>query len=246
MARPAWSYIVWFTQRVGSTLLAQALEDTGIAGRPREWLEAPSAAELLARHGARDVVELRSRLWEEGSAANGVFAVKYGMTRTIHSELTALFSGLVGEGATERAAWEAMFPACRHIHVTRRDPIRLAISWWRAIQSGEWHRPLRSDTAFGVLAAPPREARYDADAIAHLVAEVGEREAAIEAVFDRWSVAPHVVVYEDAIAHFDATMRAVLQLLDAPAGTPVPEPAFARLADDLSEQWYARFVSERG
>ena len=246
MARPAWSYIVWFTQRVGSTLIAQALEDTGIAGRPREWLEAPSTAELLARHGARDVVELRDGLWEAGTTANGVLGVKYGMAPSAHAELTTLLRGLVDDGATERAAWEAMFPACRHVHLTRRDPIRLAISWWRAIQSGEWHRPLRTDTAVGVLAAPPREARYDADAIAHLVNEVGEREAAIQAVFDRWSVTPHVVVYEDAVADFDTTMTGLLRFLDAPAGTPVAVPAFARLADELSEQWYARFISERG
>lgn len=240
---PRWSYVVWFTQRVGSTLLTQAIEDTGIAGRPREWLEVESADALLARYGARDVLELRETLWNEGTA-NAVFGVKYGMTPAMHAQLTQLFSGLV-QGADERAAWDAMFPRCRHIYVTRRDRLRLAISWWRAIQSGEWHRPLRTDTAFGQPPAATREPRYDADAIAHLVKEVGEREAAIQAVFDRWSVTPHVVVYEDAVADFDTTMRGLLWFLDAPAGTPVTEPAFARLADDLSEQWYARFLAER-
>jgi trehalose 2-sulfotransferase len=245
VARPAWSYILWFTQRVGSTLLAQALEDTGVAGRPREWLEAPSVSELLATHGARDVGELRDSLWNHGTTANRVFGLKYGMRSTRHSELTALFGGLVGDGATERAAWDAIVPACRHVHVTRRDPIRLAISWWRAIQSGEWHRPLRPDTAVGHPPPPATEPRYDADAIAHLAAEVGEREAAIHEVFARWSVTPHVVCYEDTIAAFDSTVRGVLRFLDAPASTPIPEPAFAQLADDLSDRWYARFVRER-
>lgn len=139
-----------------------------------------------------------------------------------------------------------MFPACRHLFVTRRDRLALAISWWRAIQSGEWHRPLRTDTAFGPRPAATSEPRYDADAIAHLLVELDAREAAIHEVFARWSITPHLVVYEDLAASYESTVRSVLHFLDAPEDTPVPAPAFARLADDLSNEWRARFVRERG
>lgn len=240
---PRWSYVVWFTQRVGSTLLTQAIEDTGIAGRPREWLEVESADALLARYGARDVLELRETLWNEGTA-NAVFGVKYGMTPAVHAQLTQLFSGLV-QGADERAAWDAMFPRCRHIYVTRRDRLRLAISWWRAIQSGEWHRPNRADTVVGVT-AQARDVRYDAAAIAHLLAEVDQREAAIKDTFSRWSVAAHTIAYEDLVESYEATVRAALAFLDAPDDVRIPEPAFTRLADEISDRWYAQFVTERG
>ena len=59
---PVRSYIVWFSQRVGSTLLAQALADTGVAGTPREWLETATVADVLAMHDAT-AEELRDAAW---------------------------------------------------------------------------------------------------------------------------------------------------------------------------------------
>jgi LPS sulfotransferase NodH len=243
MAPPRWSYIVWFTQRVGSTLVTQALEDAELAGRPREWLEAGSATELLARYDARDAFELRESLWRRGTT-NGIFGVKYGMTPAMHAELTQLFRQLA-EGGDERAAWAAMFPSCRHVYLTRRDRIRLAISWWRAIQSGEWHRPRRPDTVVG-NAHEPTAARYDAAAIAHLIEEVEQRDAAIHDVFSRWSVAPHVIVYEDLIESYDATLRTLFRFLDVPDAVRVPPAAFAQLADEVSDRWYAQFIASNG
>ncbi|WP_342799609.1 Stf0 family sulfotransferase [Hyella patelloides] len=35
---PKLSYTIWFSQRTGSTLLCRALESTGIAGNPSEWV----------------------------------------------------------------------------------------------------------------------------------------------------------------------------------------------------------------
>ena len=36
--KPRLSYTIWFSQRTGSTVLCKALESTGIAGKPNEWL----------------------------------------------------------------------------------------------------------------------------------------------------------------------------------------------------------------
>lgn len=188
--------------------------------------------------------EVRERLWDLGTA-NAVFGVKYGMTLAMHAQLTELFRGLV-PGADERAAWAAVFPHCRHLHVTRRDRIRLAISWWRAIQSGEWHRPVRGDTAVGTAPRAAGDVRYDAAAIAHLLDEVDRREAAIHDTLARWSVAPHTIVYEDVVASYEATLRAALVFLDAPDDVRVPRAAFARLADETSDRWHARFLADQG
>jgi LPS sulfotransferase NodH len=58
MQPPKKSYVIWFSQRVGSTCLGSILCKTGIAGYPNEWFndwkdydfykifEASSAAEL--------------------------------------------------------------------------------------------------------------------------------------------------------------------------------------------------------
>src|SRR5829696_9570788 len=108
---PVRSYIIWFTQRVGSTLLTQALEETGVAGRPREWLGVEET----------DAAALRATLWRDGTTANGVLGVKYGMTRSLHAQRTTQFSSLLSgrSGSDDKAAWDSVFPQCKHVFMTR-------------------------------------------------------------------------------------------------------------------------------
>jgi LPS sulfotransferase NodH len=241
-AVPDQSYILWFSQRVGSTLLAQALEDTGIAGRPREWLNVP-AAELLPTYGAANIVDLRDALWREATTANGVMGLKYGLSMPHHVTVTALLEGLVdGADPAGRLAWSALFPNCKHVFLTRRNKVRLAASWWRAIKTGEWHRS-RGET--------PAETDlldlYEYDAIEHLFVEASLREAAMQELFDAWSVIPHTVVYEDLVAAFEPTVRALLEFLEIPGrgDAVVPAPATAPTAGDATETWVQRFRRER-
>jgi LPS sulfotransferase NodH len=253
---PTRSYCVWFSQRVGSTLLMQALEDTGIAGRPREWLNHAGDAGLLAAYSAADALALRDELWRRFTTENGVFGVKYGMTVRLHEDVMRVFAGAIpGVHDTDgRRAWEAFFPECRHVFMTRRNKIRLAVSWWRAIQSEEWHRPRRSrrSTVVGEPAirerVPDLVDRYSYDAIEHLFAEVSVREADTQDLFDRWGVVPHTVVYEDFIASYESTVRGVLEYLDIPdrQRIAIADPAFDPIADDVSEAWTQRFRRERG
>lgn len=232
--RPTRSYIIWFTQRVGSTWLAQALEDTGVAGRPREWLNAPLDV---------DATTQRDRLWNQATTANGVMGIKYGITPKLHAEVTALFAGF---GADERSAWGAVFPSSKHVFMTRRNKVRLAVSWWRAISSSEWHRPTRDDTAVGLTtlaSVPDLIDKYDANALDHLLAEVSLREAVIQDVFDRWRVVPHTIVYEDLVADYDGTFARLMAFLELPA-IPAPPAAFEPIADTVSACWYERYMAE--
>src|SRR5213595_348826 len=119
--RPQQSYLIWFSQRVGSTVLTQTLEDIGIAGRPREWLNDDSGG-LLAKFGATNALELRDALWRRGTSANGVFGAKYGMHAAGHRAVTSLLGGVLAEAPDPdgRKAWEAFFPGCRHVLMTRQ------------------------------------------------------------------------------------------------------------------------------
>ncbi|HEY3806347.1 MAG TPA: Stf0 family sulfotransferase [Kofleriaceae bacterium] len=256
---PIHSYVLWFSQRVGSTVFAQALEDTGVLGRPREWFNNDAgAAGVLAMHGASDAFELRELLWKEATTSNGVLAIKYGMHADHHQQLMSLLGTVVDDRSESggRAAWDAFFPRCKHVFMTRRDKVRLAISWWRAINTGEWHRPARPEpTAFdgpsGRVPARPRsiddERAYDYDAIAHLVYEACVREADIQRQLERWAVTPYTVIYEDLVDNFEPTVRGVLEFLDISDAhnASIARPAFARLADDVSERWYERYLRER-
>jgi LPS sulfotransferase NodH len=249
--RPEQSYVLWFTQRVGSTLMAQALEDTGVAGRPREWLNASSAVEVMKKLGAGTARELRSQLWRVATTANGVLGIKYGMVPKLHDELLQLMAS-VEPDATGRSydAWKGFFPNCRHCLLTRRDKVRLAVSWWRAIKSEQWHRPTRSDTSVGIVASNPPGSlieAYDFYAIQHLLDECCAREDAIHRQLDAWAIEPHTVVYEDLVAEFEFTVRSVLEFLGVPhaRAMTIPQPAFAALADEINEAWCDRFRADR-
>ncbi|MEM8821638.1 MAG: Stf0 family sulfotransferase [Pseudomonadota bacterium] len=52
------SYTIWFSQRVGSTWLCDALAATGIAGRPAELLHTGEPADLPMQYGEADATGL--------------------------------------------------------------------------------------------------------------------------------------------------------------------------------------------
>jgi hypothetical protein len=79
--RPTRSYIIWFSQRVASAMVTQALEAPGRRRPPREWLSVSSAGELLAKHRGT-VHELRDTLWREATMSNGIIGTKYDAIRT--------------------------------------------------------------------------------------------------------------------------------------------------------------------
>jgi trehalose 2-sulfotransferase len=249
--RPEQSYVLWFTQRVGSTLIAQALEDTGVAGRPREWLNASSAEEVMRKHGAATAQELRSQLWRVGATSNGVLGIKYGMVPKLHDELLRLMASVEPE-RTGRSydAWKGFFPNCSHCLLTRRDKVRLAVSWWRAIKSEEWHRPNRADTSVGKIESKPFGSllqKYDFHAIQHLIDECAAREGAILRQLDAWAIEPFTIVYEDLVAKFETTVRSLLEFLRVPhvSAMTIPQPAFEALADEIDDSWYNQFLADR-
>lgn len=240
---PRRTVILWMSQRVGSTMLAQALEDTTLVGRPQEWLNAKDGEALLSKHGVSDVHALREELWTQGTTANGVLGLKHGFVTYRDAAFMRLFRDLVETSdPTGREIWEAVFPNPVHIFMTRRDKVRLAVSWWRSICQGQ-HAHRRVGEA--ALEPPPDEA-YEFNAIRHLTLEACLREAAVQALFTEWSAVPLTVVYEDMIADYEATVRRVLSFAgEASAATvAVPPPKYERLADELSERWVQRFRKE--
>src|SRR5687768_1149253 len=176
---PKLSYTIWFTQRTGSTLLCTTLESTGIAGKPREWFNCPP--DLLTTFKKGSHAELQEYLYKLGSTENGVFAINHSFYEPHFSQLIETLRKFPAcpQGEMKRTdVWKQVFPNHRHIFMTRRNKVRLAVSWWRAIQSGEWHMPVDE----------PRKPvdisnAYSYDAINHLYNECSMREAGIQEFF---------------------------------------------------------------
>ncbi len=237
--KPKLSYTIWFTQRTGSSLLCKTLQRTGIAGNPEEWLLHPLESSLINEN-----VNLQEQLWTMGSTANGIFGLKHSFYEPHFSQLLEIFRTFPDCPPEQRnrvRIWEYTFPNHRHIFMTRRNKVRLAVSWWKAIQTQEWHR-LRGES--------PKEAdltnAYSFDAVNHLYCECAMREAGIQEFFSEGDIIPLTIVYEDFILEYEKTVRTVLEFLGLDTiETQIPPPQFVPTADSISEEWVQRFRTER-
>lgn len=230
--KPTRGYTIWFSQRTGSTLLNKALELTGVAGNPAEWLT----------HKDPDTYRLEDmqQMWQSATP-NGVFGVKtstWRLDQWIHAFTSVL---QLPEGLSRPQVWEAVFPNCKHIYMTRRNKVRLAVSWWRAIVSGEWHREHGTKPTEELL-----EDKYNFDAIHHLLVASTMYEAAIEAFFAEAHIVPLTIVYEDFIRNYEGTVKQVLNFLDIKAeSVRIAPPFYDQIADEIAESWVQRFRKER-
>lgn len=235
--KPKLSYTIWFTQRTGSSLLCKALEATGVAGVPGEWLYEPNMPE---DYKAMAPEQLQEHIWNAASTGNGVLGIKHSFHEPAFSQLIEILRRLptCPRGETNRVGiWENAFPNHHHIFMTRRNKVRLAVSWWKAVQSREWHirhgeRPKAIDLSNA----------YSFDAIRNLCLECFLRESGIQEFFTEGNIVPLTIVYEDFVQHYEKTIRAFLNYLDIEhQAIEIPAPYFSPTADDISEEWVQRF-----
>ncbi len=240
--KPQLSYTIWFSQRTGSTLLCKAVESTGIAGNPREWFNCKP--DLLTDFHQTTYADLQEYLYKLGTTDNGVFAINHSYYEPHFTQLMDTlrkFPACPPTATSRPAIWEQIFPNHRHIFMSRRSKIRLAVSWWRAIQSGEWH------ISTGEQRKPvDLKDAYDFDAINHLYMECSMREAGIQEFFSEGGIIPLNIFYEDFVQEYDQTVRTILDYLELDSGSAtIAPPALTKTADTVSEEWVQRFREER-
>ena len=118
--RPSQSYIIWFSQRVGSTLLADVLSATGIAGKPQELFNEYTTFDLMGLFGVSEPVELREAIWRSGMTTNGVFGLKVSFSDTPQhkgDQATAVFSWRAARCDTSSARLATRIPELQtHCH----------------------------------------------------------------------------------------------------------------------------------
>jgi trehalose 2-sulfotransferase len=242
--KPRLSYTIWFSQRTGSSLLCKALESTGFAGKPAEWLNIADPAHLREHYGVSTYTDLQNALWNLGSTPNGVFGLKFGLHEPHFSTLLDELRHLPDAPDTSQpraAVWEHAFPNSRHIFMTRRNKVRLAVSWWKAVMSDEWHR----ETGQAPASVDLTDA-YSFDAINHLYTECSMREAGMQEFFSEACIVPLTVVYEDFIQTYEGTVKRILQYLGLDSSaTRIEPPHYEQLTDNVTEGWVQRFREER-
>jgi LPS sulfotransferase NodH len=254
------SYLVCATPRSGSTLLCEALAETGIAGRPLEFFEAlpetgvprrpsdylagldePEALALVAAapphepppysdvRGVADYAEHLDRVRRAGTTPNGVFGAKI-----MWAHLVDLGRRLGTDDLPALAAEQ--FDRPRFVWVRRADRVRQAVSLWRAMQTQSWRA--ENATATG-------EPQYSEAAISHLVAQLGEHDAAWERFFARAAGPVLELTYEDIATDLAGALARTLAHIGVapPAGALDALPPMRRQADERSDAWAEAYAS---
>jgi LPS sulfotransferase NodH len=217
------SYLICSMPRSGSSLLCELLTATGVAGAPTEVFHPDYMALLKHQWQVETLDDYLTELLARKTGPNGVFGAKahWGQYHP----------------AFEEADPRSIFPNVHVIAITRRDHLRQAVSWVRALQTMRWQS--------GRAERPQRNAEFDGEHITRKLGRIEREEDAWRGLFARHDIAPHPVVYENLVADQDATVRGVLEFIGVePPGDLRTEPAIQRQADALSEEWVERYRAE--
>jgi LPS sulfotransferase NodH len=176
-----------------------------------------------------------------GTTPNGVFGAKVLWHQFEH--LLVQLRRVQGNGLSDPELLRRTFPDLRYIFLTRRDKLRQAISYDRAIRSGAWWSiaaPADPQTpALPSVSAPS----FVFETIDDWVTRLSEFEAHWRRHFQRIKVEPYEVAYEDLAEDYESTVHAVLRHLELPLseGRKVAPPRLRKQADPVTEEWVRRY-----
>jgi LPS sulfotransferase NodH len=224
-------------------MLCEALKLTGVAGRPGEFFDPQDMALCASRWGVSNYTDNFTDYFikaiEHGTTPNGVFGAKvmWGYFKKFAMRLRTV-SGCESVGLPELVT--ESFPNLHYIWITRRDKIRQAISFSRAIQSDIW------SSTTDPLPEMMRAATFDFEEIENLRRRLQDHDEKWRRYFDQCGAEPLTVVYEDFTTAYEATAIEILNYLsvEAPEVIPFEARSMRRQADTISEEWVERYSHE--
>lgn len=250
--RSVGSVVIASEPRSGSTLLADALADTGEFGIPHEYLIYPEIGKATREFGLprptlsqrfripvrralgrpdwwavfdfrrEDLPHFLNELVRRRTSSNGVFALK------IHWRTYSMMS--------ERFGFEFdMLPQpIQWVHLERDDVVAQAVSFVKAQQTGVFG--LRG-SAEELSSAQPS---YDDEVLVGAFLKMVAGRDGWRAFFSERGIDAVGVGYEELLDDYSGTVRRVADSLGRPLAR-VPEPRLRRQADALNQQWADRF-----
>lgn len=243
------SYIICGTPRSGSTFLCGMLARTG-CGRADSYFGRPWILDFarylgVANDGDVDALDFNRRYFSavlaEGRAGSEIFGLRlmFDTVDDLALRLDHLFPGL--GSAPQR--FERAFGRPLYVYLSRADKVAQAVSLHKASHTGLWHRA--ADGSELERTAPHRDVGYDAGKIGALVAELTEQDRGWREWFAEHGIAPLQLVYEDFSRDPRGGLRRILAALGHdPTCADNTTPTTAKLADDESARWVARFREE--
>jgi LPS sulfotransferase NodH len=233
---PRRSVFIATTPRSGSWLLAEGLRSLGVAGRPEEYFGVNNEPLYRSRWGigaSAPYAELIRRALIAGQTRNGVFAAKFHWFQL--TSLLERLRSIDGVGPLDDAALlRRYFGDYRIVYLQRRETLRQAVSWHRAIVTDKWWRFAETPASAGAI-------EYDFEATKHLYYLLQDYNGYWRSWLSRHAPDALTICYEDLAADYPGTLRAVVRYLELRDPGDVPPPALARQADRTSEAHVSAF-----
>lgn len=239
------SYLICSTPRTGSTLLCSLLKSTGVAGIPESYFREQDLHRWAKLWGIYS--QDRTFVYKEyvraairaGQSKNGIFAARI-MWETLDELTQKLRTASSDLVAQDSELIQQTFGFTKFLHIRRDDLVAQAVSRLIAEQTQVWHQ---------LEGEPPviskNKPEYDYNALRRYVHEAKAHQQAWEDWFGFNAINPHRISYAQLDENPETVIAGVLDFLDlvTPGWVSIQAPN-KRLANELNEQWIARYHSE--
>lgn len=216
-------YTICTSPRSGSNFLSQHLSSTGLLGHPLEYFNWGGRRYFDDPDYPKDVPGQIKMILTMGATPNGVYGLK------IFAHQHDWISGEIG--------WLDVLPNLRFVLLSRRDLLGQAISWARALQTGQYRS-----------SQPAKQmAMFDADLIQNQLVAIARERARWEMFFARTGIEPLRLEYETLIMDPCNVVHQVADLMDlsSPPSLDLSKVTVEKQSDSLSLEWAKRFRAER-
>ncbi len=223
---PTVCYIICSVPRCGSSVLCEALTHSGLAGVPTEYFDENLRQRFCEKWNVEGIDDYVRCLKHKKTGPNAVLGIKAHVNQMERSlGLSDLPAGL---------------PNLHFILVKRRDLFAQSVSYARAIQTERW-----SSEQSGLNVQP----EYNFDQLAKLKSRLEREYGKWDAFFDRHSIVPLTLTYEDFAVDDESIVAAVDACLDylgvaSGSNLAIKPLTLKRQSDELSQQWIERFRQE--
>jgi LPS sulfotransferase NodH len=231
--------IIATTPRTGGHFLCELLTETGICGRPSEYILNAAKNVWREMRGFESRAEYIVHYTLTGWSGNGIFGAK--LTWNQFCEMTDDFSGRSRLTSIDRALTiERAFGGCRYIFLRRRDKLRQAISYHRALCTGRW-----SSLKAGKIAGrfdPDAVEAYDHDSLDQLIAAIVKAEGDWLEYFRETGIAHLTIFYEDLAVDKIGVVRGILSHVGIEDDwNGACEGKLHQQSDSKTEEWVRRY-----
>lgn len=224
-------YLICSSERSGSTLLADLLDQTGKAGRPLEYFNPVYIEAYCINTNTKELH--RQTYWlalqKMRTTPNGVFGAKAHLPQIIQ---------WLGENSLEETA--RFLSGFEHlVFIRRRDKISQAISFYRASVTGYW-----SSQHTKMDPHAPKVPVFDGQRISSAYRYLMTAEENWRTVFSQINRTPLEVDYEDLASEPGKSISHVLNEIGIEIeGDEFAKSTISKQSDALNDQFHAKFLN---